>query len=122
MSVQTTKEIGQLAENIAYQYLASNGLKLIERNYRISGGEIDLIMHDGNTTIFVEVRYRKSLKFGNGAESINHTKRSRLIATSLHYLQTHPQYNTAPCRFDVISITSAQDKPEVEWIKDAFQA
>lgn len=116
----TAHNIGQLAENLALQHIQQHGLKLVERNFHSRGGEIDLIMLDKTALVFVEVRYRKSAKFGGALESVNHTKQLRIIHTAQHYLQqrtpTHDNY-----RFDVVAITPNQDKSEITWIKDAFQ-
>jgi putative endonuclease len=115
-----TKIIGDDAEALALSYLHQQNLTLVERNYHCRRGEIDLIMLDGKTLVFVEVRYRKSATYGSAAESVNHTKQARIICTAEHYLQQRPPAHNA-CRFDVIAITSAQHQPEITWIKDAFQ-
>lgn len=81
-----------------------------------------MVMEENNTIVFVEVRYRKQTRFGSGAESVNHTKQGKLIATALHYLQKHPKYNNRPSRFDVVSITQQAAQAEIDWIKDAFQS
>ncbi len=116
----TTKNIGQHTENLVLQHIQQQGLILVERNFHSRGGEIDLIMLDKTILVFVEVRYRKSAKFGGALESVNHTKQQRIIHTAQHYLQqqipTHDNY-----RFDVVAITPNQDKPEITWVKDAFQ-
>lgn len=115
-------ETGENAENAACQYLQQQGLKLIERNYFCPRGEIDLIMKDANTTIFVEVRYRRNIRFGSGAESVDWRKQEKLLATAAHYLQSHPKAAKGACRFDVVSLTEQDHQPKIEWINDAFQA
>lgn len=118
---KTTIEAGNEAENMACHYLVKKGLKTLCRNYRCRRGEIDAIMEDDKTIVFVEVRYRKHTQFGSGAESVTHTKQNKLIATALHYLQKHPKYNNRPSRFDVVSISHQSQQLEIDWIQDAFQ-
>jgi len=112
--------IGQQAEQWANHYLQQQGLTLITKNYACRRGEIDLIMQDQQTLVFVEVRYRKSSAFGSALESVNTKKQQKLIFTAEHYLQ---QQNTAfsSYRFDVIAITHEQNKPTIVWLQDAFQ-
>ncbi len=111
---------GRSAENQALLYLQRKGLRLIDRNYRWRGGEIDLIMQDRECIVFVEVRLRKNDGFGGGLESIDHHKRQRLIQTALHYLNR--QGIDSATRFDVIALSPAKQGLEVNWVRDAFQA
>lgn len=108
---------GQTAETQACHHLQQQGLTLIERNYLCRLGEIDLIMKEGQSLIFVEVRYRSSNHFGGAAASVDPRKQSKLINTASHYLQQHPALAQHPARFDVIAITPTT----LEWIRDAFQ-
>ncbi|MEO5702606.1 MAG: YraN family protein [Gammaproteobacteria bacterium] len=112
---------GQQAEEFACRYLQAHGLQLVECNYRCSHGEIDLVMQDGQSTVFVEVRYRRSQRFGGGIESVDYHKQSRLIATALHYLQHNKKAARQPSRFDVIAMEPGLQQDQVQWIKDAFQ-
>jgi putative endonuclease len=118
--------IGKTAEEFASQYLQRQGLTLVGQNYRCKYGEIDLVMRDKKTTVFVEVRYRKSQRFGSGAETVDYHKQRKLLATASHYLQTHAEAAKRPCRFDVLSLTASatqsHDHYEVQWIADAIQA
>ncbi|MES9899176.1 MAG: YraN family protein [Sedimenticola sp.] len=116
---KTGKETGDNAEAEARAHLEGAGLQLVEKNYRCRQGEIDLIMRQGNTLVFVEVRYRRSTAFGSAAESITATKRQRIITTASHYLTCRKQGDSA-CRFDVVAITG-EHRQKIEWIKDAFQ-
>lgn len=109
---------GQAAEIIAAQYLNAQGLKLIARNYRSRFGEIDLIMQDGTSLVFVEVRLRKSKLFGGAEESITASKQHKIVITAEYYLQQHGNQN---CRFDVI-LMDKEDAQNVTWIKNAFEA
>lgn len=113
---------GRWAERVARDFLQSRGLEPMCDNYRFRGGEIDLIMRDGETIVFVEVRYRKNPEFGSGTESITAQKQERVIATARHYLQHNGSLAHQPCRFDVIAIGNDMHKHDVEWIPDAFDA
>lgn len=116
-STKERQQQGQAAEAEACRHLQQQGLELIERNYRCRQGEIDLIMRDGKSTVFVEVRYRSNPNFGGAAASVDPRKQGKLIATASHYLQQHHALAQQPARFDVIAIAPGT----LEWIRDAFQ-
>ena len=97
------------------RFLLGQGLELKQRNYTCRLGEIDLILLEGKTVVFVEVRMRSSRSFGGAAESITARKRGRLIAAARHYL-SH-QLITPACRFDAVLI---EHDGAPEWIKDAL--
>jgi putative endonuclease len=125
VSVQTTKDPrarGRWAERVAREFLKSRGLEPLCENYRFKGGEIDLIMRDDETIVFVEVRYRNRSRFGDGAESITPLKQRRVIATAMHYLQHAHTLAQPTCRFDVIAISKDTHRHDIEWIPDAFDA
>ncbi len=110
---------GPGAESLALRHLVAAGLSLITRNYRCRGGEIDLVMRDGECLVFVEVRYRSSTRFGRAEETITATKQARLATAASHYLQRHAV--ARPARFDVVAIHPAVGGGHaVEWIHDAF--
>lgn len=114
-----TAEAGAEAERAALAYLLQRGLSQVEANYRSRFGEIDLIMRDGETLVFVEVRLRSSGRFGGAAASITEAKRRKIVATAQHYLaRCRP---TPPCRFDVVLLGSGAP-PKIEWLPDAFAA
>lgn len=108
---------GRLAEEIACRYLQAQGLRLIECNYRCRCGEIDLVMDDGDSLVFVEVRYRRNNHYGSGAETVDAHKQARIIRCAQYYLQRHPAAQGRPARFDVISLEAGKDP---HWITDAF--
>jgi putative endonuclease len=110
---------GAQAEQLAAQFLQCQGLKLVQRNYRCRYGEIDLILHDGNTLVFAEVRLRSRNDFGGAAASINAAKQAKLVRTAQHYLATLAQI--PPCRFDAM-LLKAVDGSDIEWIRNAFGA
>lgn len=110
---------GALAEQWAAHYLTRQGLKLIEQNYRGRFGEIDLIMQDGTTLVFVEVRLRKNADFGGAVASIDTRKQQRIIRTSQQYIS---KFAHAPaCRFDAVLLEDVLGK-NVQWLKNAFDA
>ncbi len=111
---------GNNAETLAEKYLITQGLLAIECNYRCKAGEIDLLMQDADTLVFIEVRYRSNPFFGTAAESITPRKMQRLRKTAEHFLLTHKQYAHLFLRFDVIAISAQTGKQELLWIKDAF--
>ena len=115
-------ERGLWAELVARDFLKKQGLQLCQQNYHGPGGEIDLIMMDGETIVFIEVRYRSSNRYLHAVESIDARKCTRIIKTARNYLQTNRFTSDHPCRFDVITITGNTGSPEIGWIKDAFQA
>jgi len=110
-------EDGARAEQLAAAYLQRRGLSVVERNYRCRAGEIDLILRDGATLVFAEVRLRKSGAFGGAAASITTQKQHKLRLAAQHYLQTLP--TEPPCRFDAL-LLDRLDENAVEWIKNAF--
>jgi len=110
---------GADAEQWAAQYLASQGLKLVEQNYRSRYGEIDLIMRDGEMLVFVEVRLRRNSGFGGAAASIDTRKQQRIIRTAQQYISGLAR--TPPCRFDAVLLGDAQGG-QMQWLKNAFDA
>lgn len=112
---------GATAEQLAGDYLARRGLRLVERNFRCTRGEIDLIMRDGKELVFIEVRARSSSRFGDGAESVNYRKQDKLQLAAAIFLQRNPKLAQLPCRFDVVSVSLKKVPPGIEWIPNAFQ-
>lgn len=114
---------GRTAETAARTFLQKAGLTEIAANAAYRGGEIDLVMRDGaGTVVFVEVRFRRSRAFGGGAASVDAGKRRRIVHAALRFLQDHPAYADAPCRFDVIDADGDPAAPRLDWIRDAFRA
>lgn len=113
--VRTSRQIsGQAGEDAALAYLQQQGLALVERNFRCRGGEIDLIMTERATLVFVEVRLRADARHGGAAASVTPAKQARLVRAAQLYLQ---RYRTPPaCRFDVIAIEGAH----IDWIRNAI--
>jgi putative endonuclease len=112
------QRIGAAAEELAARHLLAHGLSIVERNFRVRGGEIDLIARDGKTLVFVEVRLRSRGDFGGAAASITAQKQQRVILAARHYLQAHGEQ---ACRFDCM-LFDALDAKSAEWIQGAFSA
>ena len=108
---------GSEAEQIAAAYLQQQGLVLVARNYRCRFGEIDLIMTEGDTLVFVEVRMRAGDAFGGAAASITTAKQAKLLIVARHYLSGLRR--EPACRFDSVLITGAH-RTTIEWIRNAF--
>lgn len=112
---------GDAVEDSALAYLQGQGLRLVARNARARGGELDLVMFEREALVFVEVRYRAASRFGGGAASVDHAKRRRLVRAAQSFLLTHPQHADVPCRFDVIDASGDPQAPHLEWLRDAFR-
>ena len=118
-----SQESGQKAENIAREYLEQNGLRLVAQNWHCRRGELDLIMLDDKTLVFIEVRFRKHLNWGGALESVDMRKRGKLILAAQQYLQSEPRWNKSPCRFDVVAIEpDKQGSTRLNWLKSAFES
>lgn len=111
------RHLGQSAEDQACAALERRGLRLVTRNYRVRGGEIDLILRaaDG-TLVFVEVRARSHADYGGAAGSIHAAKRRRIVLAARHYLARLPEEPV--CRFDVVTL----EQGKLEWLPGAFSA
>ena len=114
----TTTARGREAEALAAQYLECYGARVVTRNFRIRGGEIDLICRDGKVLVFVEVRLRSRSDFGGAAASITASKQRRIILAAQHYLLGKPECD---CRFDCVLLDGLNTN-QIEWIKNAFSA
>ncbi|WP_160083454.1 YraN family protein [Pseudomonas sp. 8AS] len=109
---------GRVAETQARDHLLRHGLRLLAQNWRCRGGELDLVMLDGDTVVFVEVRYRRHAAWGGALESVDSRKQQRLIHAAQHFLQQESRWARQPCRFDVIALAPTQ----LDWLKNAFEA
>ena len=111
---------GRAGEDLALQYLKKQSLTLVRRNFRSRFGEIDLIMRDKNTIIFIEVRSRKNNFFLDPIETIDYSKRNKIIKTSQIFMQNTSSSNQFDWRFDVVTLTGRGHNMKIEWIKAAF--
>lgn len=117
-----TQRTGQTVETRAMHWLTTQGLTILARNLRCPLGELDIIAREGDTLVFIEVRYRASLRFGGAAASVTRQKQTRLIRAARWFLPGLVRQFfggvTPPCRFDVIS----HDSGDLHWIRHAFTA
>jgi putative endonuclease len=114
------RDQGNQAEEYAMKHLLAQGMKVVERNFHSHRGEIDLVMLDADSLVFVEVRSRNNGKFGSAAESVTGKKQCRVIQAANYFLQARTQWANYPCRFDVVAITGGPNG-KIDWIKNAFQ-
>lgn len=113
---------GDVFESRACETLERAGLKLLARNFNTRYGELDLVMLERTTVVFVEVRYRKTASHGDAATSVTISKQSKLIKTAQQWLVQHPKYAQRPCRFDVMSYDGPLETVRNEWLRGAFEA
>lgn len=109
---------GTQAEAIAEKFLVKQGLRIVQRNFRVKGGEIDLICSDGREIVFVEVRLRSNTEFGGAGASVTAHKQRRIILAARHWLQAN---GDCACRFDCV-LLSALDVKQAQWLRGAFSA
>jgi len=114
----TSSERGREAEASALAFLQSQGLRLHAQNWRCRFGELDLVMQDKDSLVFVEVRYRRSNHFGGAAQSVDANKQRKLARSAQQFLQQNATLTNQPCRFDVIALG---ETARPEWIKNAFE-
>lgn len=120
--------VGRFGEQRAAEHLAGLGYEVLDRNWRVSGaggdrpaaGELDLVVRDGSTIVFVEVKTRSGRGFGTPAESVTREKVGRLRRLAVRWLEAHPEHTPAPIRFDVVSVLRGRDGVEVTHLQSAF--
>ena len=115
------RELGQQAEEAACRFLEANGLTILERNYYIRGGELDIAAQDGETLVFAEVRSKTSTDFGTPEETVSPKKQRFLYRAAEQYLLAHKTAESF-CRFDVISGLFTDRETKITWYADAFRA
>ncbi|MEW6659408.1 MAG: YraN family protein [Thermodesulfobacteriota bacterium] len=113
------RQLGDAGEDLAAAALKKQGYKILERNYTTPLGEIDLIARHGGEVVFIEVKTRKSLRFGEPQDAVSPPKQARLRRLADYYLK-QKRLGEVPVRFDVVAITMAAGDPRVELIQNAF--
>lgn len=111
--MKNNREIGESYEKKAMELMLSSGYKILEKNYRVRTGEIDIIAEKSGVIVFVEVKYRSSTKFGYGIEAVDYRKMRRIYKTAKMYLMLNKKFSNE-IRFDCISFLGE----EVSWIKN----
>lgn len=112
---------GAGVEAAARRHLLRAGLSEVAANAGYRLGELDLVMRDGDTLVFVEVRYRASADYGGGAESVDRAKRRKLVRAAQLFLLQHPTLAEEACRFDVVDARGDPEAPDFTWHRDAFR-
>jgi len=114
------RAIGTAHEQAAAAHLERHGLTVVARNFACRFGEIDLVCREGDTTVFVEVRYRAHRDYGGAVGSVDEHKQRRIVRAAQWYLAQHPAAARTPCRFDVVAVSAAPHA--IDWLRDAFTA
>lgn len=117
--IMSTKLSGNYGETLAVKYLQKLGYKILERNYRIRGGEIDIVAQNKDILVFIEVKARWSHEFGLPVESITPWKIKALLKTAQFYC-LKMKWGDKPYRIDVVSVDFAEDQnnPKIELIRN----
>ncbi len=113
-------QVGLQAEKLAARFLKQRGLRVVTTRFRCKQGEIDLIMWDKETLVFIEVRFRAQISYATPAETVNAVKQQKILKTARYYLWVNALHAQAACRFDVLAITGPLAKPHIQWIQAAF--
>jgi len=118
--VENKQSLGKYGEEYTARLVQEAGLRIITRNYRCPKGEMDIIAHDEETLVFIEVRTRQSSFRGWGEESITQKKAQRLQAIASYYVLQQGYKSWPSIRFDVVAIRWLGEKPEINWIRAAL--
>ncbi len=111
----SNKKLGNYGEKLALKFLKKNHYTILETNYRIRCGEIDIIALDGDFVVFVEVKYRTNVLYGMPSEAVQNSKQRKIKMVASQYLLAHPELNDL-IRFDVVQIIDNN----IEIFKSAF--
>ena len=118
-----SRKSGKIGEDAAVNFLRRRGFEIIERNYRGSRYEVDIVAREGGVLSFIEVKTRAPGRSLSGAEAVGREKQRRIAQAAQHYLMTHPEERSSICRFDVVLLEAEAGKKPIakELIRDAFQ-
>ena len=116
LEVSSTIDRGSVAESVAVRELVRMGYRIVERNFRCSAGELDVIARDGQTLVFVEIRSRRDDRFGSALEAVSRAKQHQVSRVAAAYVELRrPKFDT--CRFDVVGVTGDR----IDVIQDAWR-
>ena len=115
------QRLGAAGEAAALARLEAAGLRLLARNVRSRHGELDLVMREGATLVFVEVRTRASTRHGGALASVDAAKRRRLLCAAAEFLAQHRELAQCACRFDIVGYDGHEGAP-AQWLRGAFEA
>ena len=123
MAGPSAAALGSRSEQAALDYLLERGLKLLARNFRCRLGEVDLVMEDGDSLVFVEVRYRSfTTRYASAIATVGPAKQQRLARAAAMFLARHRKHQDRCVRFDVIGMDAAADgQCKLQWVRDAFR-
>ena len=110
------KKVGADKEQLAANYLERNGMRIVERNFRARQGEIDIIGYHRGYLVFVQVKFRKSVRMGNALEAVGLTKQKTICRVADHYRALHRLGDHTMVRYDVVAIQG----DEIIWVQNAF--
>lgn len=119
-NAHTARARGALIEQCAASWLQQKGLVLIDRNHFVKGGELDLVMQDGDTLVFIEVKHRENWHYGHPLETVTPAKKRRIVRAASIFLARHAL--SCPCRFDILAASGTPPEISFEWVKAAFDA
>lgn len=123
MSLSPRQKAGREAEQQALEHLCAQGLELLAQNWLCKRGELDLVMLEGDTVVFIEVRYRLHTQWGGALASIDARKREKLVLAAQYFLLKETRWAQYPCRFDVIALEgSGTQATRLNWIRNAFDS
>ena len=114
-----SQQFGRKSESLAVRILKEKGYDILETNYVTKVGEIDIIAKEGNTLVFVEVKARKTNRYGNPKYAVTPHKKKKISMSALYYLKETGKMKVK-ARFDVVAIQSGLTPPKIEIIKNAF--
>ena len=114
------QQFGKKSERLAAEYLKLKGYRIIETNYRCPVGEIDIIAREKGTLVFVEVKARRSSRFGSPKGAVTPAKQRKISMAALDYLKRSGK-NDARARFDVVAIDTETGRFDIEVVKNAFE-
>lgn len=122
MDLQKANEIYKIGEDLSAKFLERKGYSILHKNYRVKGGEIDLIAHDRDSLVFIEVKTRSKHSIKQAMMSISYTKRKRITYTAERYIIQHPDCVKSRFRFDVIFVWYFRnsDTYKIEHLENAF--
>lgn len=121
---RSTADFGKRGEDLASEHLVKLGFEILHRNYRSGHNEVDIIARRGNTVSFVEVKARRSLKYGAAIEAVTPAKQREIVKVAEAYIAARAVEKTGETvdyRFDVITVFESAGKATVEFIEDAFR-
>tara|TARA_R100001039_G_C1843480_1_gene104074 strand:+ start:1669 stop:2040 length:372 start_codon:yes stop_codon:yes gene_type:complete len=119
-NAHTARARGAAIEQLAAQWLRQQGLTLVTQNHYVKGGELDLVMRDGDILVFIEVKHRTTTRYGHPLETVTYQKQQRLVRAARLYIARGGLLS--PCRFDILAITGKPPNLEFNWVKAAFDA